>query len=216
MATITQLYTAIILDLNRDDMGSGGALEQAKIDAVSRAIEMYADQQFWFNRKSGTVTTTGSSATSALPSGMRYPTIVSYLGTPLRKVPLDAIEEYYNGSSPMTGIPTYWAEDTGTLHFFPTPDAGYLLSVYGLADLGVPGTSNAWTVEGYWLILAESKRILYRGTLRDPDGLALAQDEVNEALLKLRQEAKLRRRSLLSSDVPQSRRGFNINTGDYR
>ena len=39
-----QLYARIILDLNRDDMGSGGELEQAKIDAVADAIELHAGE----------------------------------------------------------------------------------------------------------------------------------------------------------------------------
>jgi hypothetical protein len=214
VATLTQLYTAIILDTNRDDMGSGGELEQAKIDAVARAVETWADEQFWFNRKSGTVTTTASTATSAQPTGMRVPLVVSYLGSALSKVPLETIEQSYNAASPATGIPSSWAEDGGTIHWYPTPDAAYALSTYGLADLGVPasGSSNAWTAEAYDLILTEAKIILCRGPLRDPDGLALAKDGRDEALAHLRRETRRRGMAPLTSDLPVPTT-FNITRG---
>src|SRR4051812_45852643 len=80
MATLTQLYARIILDTNRDDMGSGGELEQAKIDAVADAIARHASEFFWFNRASGTVTTVAGTATAALPAGMRIAQIVSRQG----------------------------------------------------------------------------------------------------------------------------------------
>lgn len=212
MATITQLYTRIILDTNRDDMGSGGELEQAKIDAVADAIETYADEQFWFNRKSGNVTTTGSTATVALPSGMRIATVVTYLGNALLKVSLEDIESNVNAVTPVTGVPAKWAEDNGSIHLWPVPDSAYTLGVYGIADLGVPAPSNAWTVEGYRLILAAAKKILFRGPLRDPDGLSMAKDEETEALTKLRREMRRRCSAGLVSDLPVPT-GFNIVTG---
>jgi hypothetical protein len=212
MATLTQLYARIILDTNRDDMGSGGELEQAKIDAVADAIESYADELFWFNRKSGTLTTAANIATAALPAGMRIAKVVTCLGSPLLRVSLEDIQAAYNATTPATGIPSRWAEDEGTIHFWPTPDAAYLLPVYGLADLGVPVTSNEWTVEGYRLILGAAKKILCRGPLRDPEGLALAKDEIEEALTKLRRETRRRGEVAASTDLP-SWGGFDINTG---
>lgn len=212
MSTLTQLYTRIILDTNNDSMGSGGELEQAKIDAVSDAIENFADEQFWFNRFSGTAATTSGTATVALPTGMRLARVVTYLGLALQKVPLETIEQAYNASIPVTGIPSQWADDGNTIHLYPTPNAVYSLAVYGLADLGVPGTTNAWTTEGYRLILAEAKRILYRGTLRDAQGLQFAADEVDEALTKLRRETRRRGVTALTTDLPVPS-GFNVLTG---
>ncbi len=212
MATITQLYTRIILDTNRDDMGSGGELEQAKIDAVADAIENYADELFWFNRKSGTAPTVANTATVALPSGMRIPTLVNYLGSPLLKVPLEAIEAAQNVSTPTVGPPSQWAEDEGLIRLYPTPDAVYTIGVFGIAELGVPATTNEWSVEGYRLILAEAKKILYRGPLRDPEGAALANDEIAEALTKLRRETRRRGVVSATTDIPVPTR-FNILTG---
>src|SRR3954462_9103249 len=102
MATLTQIYARIILDTNRDDMGSGGELEQAKIDAVADAIARHASELFWFNRASGTVTTVAGAATAALPAGMRIAQIVSRQGAPLRKVALEEIARAYNAASPAT------------------------------------------------------------------------------------------------------------------
>lgn len=212
MATLTQLYTRIILDTNRDDMGSGGELEQAKIDAVADAVEFYADELFWFNRKSGTISTVASTATSALPSGMRIPQIVTYLSQPLLKVELEVIEAAYYAASPVLAVPQKWAEDGGLIHFYPTPDAVYSMPVYGIADLGVPGTSNAWSTEAYELILSEAKVILCRGPLRDVDGLALAKDGRKEALDKLRRETRRRGKVPSSTDLPVPT-GYNILTG---
>jgi hypothetical protein len=212
MATLTQLYARIILDTNRDDMGSGGELEQAKIDAVADAIEMHAGELFWFNRASGAVATVAAAATVALPAGMRIAEVVTWSGKTLRKVPLEKIQKAENSAAPVVGAPCLWAEDGAAIHLWPMPDAAYPLAIYGIADLGVPAGSNAWTVEGFRLILAEARKILCRGPLRDPDGLALAADEAREALGKLRRETRRRGGAPPATDLPSPGR-FDILAG---
>jgi hypothetical protein len=173
----------------------------------------HADELFWFNRISGTVSTVASTATAALPSGMRIPLVVSYLGEALEKVSLEDIEAVYNATTPVTGQPTQWAEDGGLLHFYPTPNAVYaLLGVSGSRTFGVPVTTNDWTTTGFQLILARAKKILYRGPLRDPDGMALMEAAEEEALTKLRRETRRRARSNATTDLPVPT-GFNIVTG---
>lgn len=208
MATIDALQTRIILDTNRDDLT--GELAQALTDAIADSVEDYADELFWFNRKTGTANTVAATATVALPSGMRLAQKVTYLGCELPKVPLEAME-----GRTETGPPSKWADDGNTVHIWPIPDAAYALSLFGIADLGVPtaGNSNAWTTEGYRLILACAKKILYRGSLRDPDGAALAANEEQEAISKLRRETKRRGVSELRTDVPRNRSTFNITRG---
>lgn len=207
MATIAQLYTRIILDTNRDDMGSGGELEQAKIDAVADAIATYASELFWFNRKTGTASTVASTATVALPSGMRIPLVVSYNQSPLRQVGLEDIEHLTS-----TGTPTAWAENEGVIQLSPIPDAVYSLKVTGIAELGVPASTNEWTTEAYKLILNEAKLTLYAGPLRDPEGAKLAMVMRDDALSALRRETRRRGRMGLVADLPGSA-AFNINTG---
>lgn len=210
MATLAQLYTRLILDTNRDDLGSGGELEQAKIDAVDAAIAQFKAEQFWFNRASGSGATTATDATLALPSGVYVPKVVSYSGQPLQRVPLCEIEHRTE-----TGVPSKWAENEETIQLWPIPDAAYTISVFGTADTDAPasGSSNIWTVEALELILAEAKVILCRGPLRDPEGLALAKDARDEALSFLRRESRRRSESQLRTELPISS-SFNINTGD--
>lgn len=209
MATLAQMYTRLILDLDRGDMGSGGALEQAKVDAVVDAINLWKQEPFWFNRASGSDATTASVATMALPSGVYVPSAVAYEGRALQRVPLGQIEHKTE-----TGLPSRWAENEEAIQLWPIPDAAYTLFVYGTADIDAPasGSSNIWTVEAYALILAEAKIILCRGPLRDPEGLALAKDERADALAALRRESRRRSTSPLKTDLPM-RESFNILTG---
>jgi hypothetical protein len=209
---LSQLYARLILDTNRDDMGPGGELEQAKIDAVADAIEMHAGTPFWFNLISGSVETVPGTALVPLPAGMRSATAVVWLGAPLRKLPLGKIQAAENSASPVSGPPCRWAEDGGAIHLWPMPDAAYPLAVHGIADLGVPAEANAWTVEGCRLILAEAKKILCRGPLRDPDGLALAADEAREAFAALRRETGRRGGAPASADLPAPA-GFDVGAG---
>ncbi|MGQ0557991.1 MAG: phage adaptor protein [Sphingosinicella sp.] len=203
MATLTQLYTRIVLDLDRDDMGSGGALEQAKVDAVAAAVEHHCDDSFWFNRAGGTAATVAGTATVAMPSGVRFPHTVTWLGSPLSKVPLHLIHEAVNVSDPATGVPSSWAEDEGVIRLHPTPAAAYTLGIYGLASTGVPtagGDANIWTTEAYELIVA-ANRILCR-RLRDADGLSIWGQAEEEALAKLRRETRRRGEAPLRTDLP--------------
>lgn len=211
MATLTQLYTRVILDLANDSMGSGGELEQAKVDAVTDAIELYSDTQFWFNRASGSGNTSASTATIAMPSGVRYPHTVTYSGEALQKVPLNEIQHRTE-----TGQPTHWAENESAIQLWPIPDATYSISVYGLASTGIPasgGETNIWTTDAYKLIVAAAKKILLRDTLRDVEGAQLANSAEEEALSKLRRETRRRGVSPLRSDLASMGGGFSINRG---
>ena len=209
MATLAEAYARLILDLDRDDMGSGGALEQAKIDAVADAINHFKAEQFWFNRASGSGDTIAADATLALPSGVYVPHLVSYDGAALLRVPLADIEHRTE-----TGVPTHWAENEETIQLWPIPDGAYTIFVHGTADIDAPASasSNIWTVEAEDLILAEAKVILCRGPLRDPDGLALAKDAREEALSAIRRESRRRSASPLQTDLIIGQ-PFNITSG---
>ena len=212
MSTLAELKARIILDTNRDDMGAGGELEQALSDAIADAIELHAGTLFWFNRASGTASTVAGTATVALPAGLRIALTVTWLGAALPKVPLAEIEAAADAASPPSGPPARWAEEGGAIRLDPVPDAVYPLGVHGIAELGVPAASNAWTEEGGRLILAEAKKILFRGPLRDTEGLALAADEAREALAGLRRETGRRAAAPIAADLPGPAR-FDIRTG---
>ena len=197
MATLAELKTRIISELDRDDMGSGGALETVLANTIARAIEFHADELFWFNRKSGSANTVASTATVALPTGMRIAQVVSYNQVPLTKVALSDIEHLT-----ATGVPSQWAENEGLIQLSPVPSGVYALAVYGVADLGVPASTNEWTTEAQDLIAATTRKILYRDTLRDIDGYNLSRMAEEEALTKLRRETRRRGRVGLVADLP--------------
>lgn len=207
MTAIADMKTRIIGEMNRDDMGSGGEAEQRLIDAYTQTINCYADEMFWFNRTSGTKATVASTATIALPTGMRIAIDISYQQVPLRKARLEEIQYLTQ-----TGQPTMWAENDGAIQLYPIPNAIYTLTLYGIADLGVPASSNEWVVEALDLIVADTKLRLYRGSFRDVEGAAMAREERDEALTKLRRETRKRGITGLTSDLP-TQTGFNINTG---
>lgn len=210
MATLAQLKTRIILQTNRDDMGSGGLLEQELTDAITDSIEEHADELFWFNRTTGTKDTVAATATVAVPSGMRLAKAVSYDGAELVHINLEQIQ--YRTE---TGRPTHWAENEGAIQLWPIPDAVYTLSVYGIAELGVPasGASNEWTTTALELTLAATKKRLYRDTFRDPEGAAMSKLQEDDALAHLRRETRRRNQQALQTDIPPTRNHFNIMTG---
>lgn len=213
MATLAELKTRIRLETNKDDIAASGEAETALTTALTQAVEYYSSEQFWFNRASGSGNTSASTATIALPSGIRYPHAVSYLGETLRKVDLHEIEHRTE-----TGLPTRWAENEGAIQLWPIPDATYSLSVFGLASTTLPadGASNIWTTEALDLICARAKFLLYRDIWRDVEAVKLAAQAEGEALSRLRQETRRRGMSPLRStgDEPwTARTPFNINRG---
>jgi len=207
MATLAQLKTQVIAELNRDDMGSGGDLETVLANAIDRAIEYYADELFWFNRASATPNTVGGQNYIALPAGMRRADLITYSQQQLFKVNLEQIEYLTD-----TGIPTRWAADGNNIRLWPAPDAVYSLAVYGVADLGTPVTTNAWTTEALDLIDARVRFTLFRDILRDKDGAQFAKMAEEEALAGLNRESR-RRRAVPARSADFTVARFNINKG---
>lgn len=214
MATLAELKTRIRLETNKDDIAASGEAAQALTDALTRAVEYYSTEQFWFNRASGSTNTVAGTATIALPSGVRYPTLAAYLQEPLIKTDLDKIEHLTT-----TGLPQYWAENESLIQLYPVPDAVYAIKIYGLASTALPddAASNIWTSEALDLICARAKFILYRDIWRDMEGVQLAASAEGEALSRLRKETRRRGIAPLRSrgDEPWSARSsFNINRGN--
>lgn len=189
MATLDQLKTRIILEIDRDDLGAGGEAEQALIDAYTDAIEFYSDQTFWFNRVSGSANSIAGLATLSLPLGLRLADSIACNGEVLRKVALAELQDRSG-----TGAPSNWAENGSTVQLSPIPDAIYPITFHGLSSTGVPATgsdSNFWTTEAYKLIVARSKATLFR-LFKEYDAMQAAQAEEAEALSRLLSETRRR------------------------
>lgn len=214
MATLLELKTRIRLETNKDDIAPGGESVEALNLAIVRAIEYYSDEAFWFNRDSGTVSTTSGIAYVTVPYAVRVCETVSYNGVPLQKVSLAQIEHRRD-----SGRPSHWAENGGIIQLWPIPDGTYSLSAYGIAQIDAPasdGDETAWTNEAYDLIAGRVKLILCRALWGNIEGAQLAASEEGEALARLRQETRRRGRTALraSGDEPWSAHSsFNINRG---
>ena len=213
--TLGDLKTRIIAETNRDDLGAGLALETQLGLCIARAIEFHSDQDFWFNRGSGTRSTSNGVATVALPTGVRVPATVAYSASPLLKAAIEDIE-YLTGS----GLPTRWAQNGGNIQLWPIPDGAYALAIYGIAQIDAPtldATSNVWTAEAQDLIAARTRFLLFRDVFRDGEGVQLAAQAEGEALERLRKESRRRGMTPLRStgDEPWSAATtFNISTGN--
>lgn len=214
MATLAELKTRIRLETNKDDIAASAEAVEALNLAIERAIEYYSDEAFWFNRDSGTASTTSGTDYVTVPYAVRVPDVVSYDGTPLQKVSLQQIEHLTD-----SGQPSHWAENGGTIQLWPIPDATYSLSVHGIAQIDAPeadGDETAWTNEAYDLIAARVRFLLCRDIWRDMEGVQLAASAEGEALDRLRNETRRRGRTPLRSRGEEpwsSRSSFNINRG---
>jgi len=210
MATLDQIKTRIILEIDRDDLGSGGEAEQALVDAISDAIDHYSSEEFWFNRASGSGTSVAGVAVMAIPAGVRFPTQLARGGEALRKVPLSDIQHRTE-----TGVPAHWAENAGFIQLWPIADGAYGITAYGLAATAGPATggdTNIWTNEAARLIVARCKVTLLR-MFKEYDAMQAAQAEEADALARLRGETRRRSASPLCTDVPTSRQMFDIARG---
>lgn len=210
MATLDQLKTRIILEVDRDDLGAGGEAAQALVDAYGEAIDHYSSEEFWFNRASASANTVGGSAALSMPAGIRFAHSIARGGEALQKVSLSEIQHRTE-----TGVPSHWAQSGGAIQLWPIPDAAYAITVHGLASTGIPtngGESNIWTSEACHLIVARSKVALFR-IFKEFDAMQAAQAEETEALSRLRSETRRRGASPLRSDVAASNPKFDIVRG---
>lgn len=216
MATLLELKTRVRLETNKDDIASGGEAEAALTNAITRAIEYYADEDFWFTQGAEPASSVASSATIDLPAAIRIVTAVGKASVNqglLIKVPISEIEH-----SSGQGVPTHWTNRASHIRLWPIPDAVYNYFLYGTLEFGIPasdGASNVWTVQGYDLIAARTRMLLYRDLWRDTEGAVLAAQAEQEALAKLKRETRKRDVTPLRSrgDEPFYPNRFNIFTG---
>ena len=210
MANLGEFKTRIIAETNRDDLGTGQALETQLNLCIARAIEYYQDEAFWFKHQVGTKTTVAGTATIALPTAIRFAEIVTYLGEPLRKLPLGEIE-----GRTERGLASNWADNGSLIQLWPIPDAAYVLGIYGPAYTAAPNLDadeGIWVNEAQDLIAARVRFLLSRDVFRDTDGVQYAAQAEGEALSRLRRETRRRGVTALRTDIPV-RSSFDILAG---
>lgn len=200
MSDLGTMKTRIAREIVRDDLSTEIG------EAIATAVETWAGQRFWFNEKRFALTTVAdqeyyamSALTladgTALQTGEGLIEIDSFTLTynnepyPLHERSQAYLDDQQSPAATYTGQP--WAygiyEDKIRLH--PIPDAAYGCVIAGLASLPSltsDGATNAWMTSGEALIRQQAKLIIYRDITRDPDGVALAERGLAEALENLR------------------------------
>lgn len=195
MATYATLKTRIIAETHRSDLSSTFAtvLDQHVADAVAE----FAHERFYFNTVRATANTVASTATVALPAGVRIADRVFYSGE-LRKVDLTDIPEEQEG-----GVPTAWADYASGIWLDPIPDAIYALTLVGILNVAAPtldADDNIWTNQAAKLICKQTQATLFRDVFRDTEQAAIEFAAAQMELKRLKRESGRRAKAPLRFD----------------
>lgn len=190
MATLGDLKARIIREMNRDDLQDELADELAL--QIQSAIAYYAVERFHFN-EARTIVPVSTEYTD-VPTGTRKIDEIFIIigGVRYRTInrEMTTIEGLY--SVPMIGQPTDWAFFQDQVRFWPTPNKTYStiwLTIEDQPELTSDADSNAWTTDGYDLITARTKYLLYRDQFRDADWMAVSKQAEDEAHRNLKNNA---------------------------
>jgi hypothetical protein len=202
MATLADIQTRITTETNRDDLADTLATSLTTI--LQSSIDYYAAERFWFNETIATAPCVIGDQYLTIPTGLRVLDklflIVGGIRYPMTKRELVDIETLY--STPISGQPTDYAFYQTSIRVWPTPNVAYSTIWLGVADVtpaidyAVTTSTNAWLVQGYDLITARAKIILYRDYLSalvtDPRlSLAMVQEKVAYDRLKAETNRRL-------------------------
>lgn len=213
MATLGELKTRIATEMVRDDLLDADALADQFVLHIVRAIEYFADEEFWFNAIVTTGACSASTTTMDIPATVRRIDRVTIPAQfqEVREIPLDEIE-YLDTA---TGQPYLYCYYNDQIRLYPTPDAAYTLQFTGLKQIDAPtddsDDTTVWTNQAYDLISCRTRMTLYRDQFRDPDGVTMAAAAASEALARLKQETARRLETPLRAR-DYGRRGYKIFT----
>lgn len=172
-------------------------------DAINDAIALQEGERYKFNEKRYQILTVAGQEYYDLTSPTLLTSAGAAVGTGETLLELDDITCTVNNQPyrlcPRTQqsmnewqTPTYEGQPADytlygqQLRIFPLPDAVYTLNLMGLArlapnPLSADGDTNGWMTEGAGIIRGHAKLLIYRDVLRDPDGVALATQQIIEA-----------------------------------
>lgn len=191
MSTFATLKTRVADELNRSDLTSQIAT------AVTRAIEYYARERFFFNEGRSTAATVADNQYVTFPAGLRVvDNVFATVGGndyPLRRIEFDEMEDWH-GATNTKGQPLDYALRDGQFRIYPTPNQAYTLTVTGIYDqaaLTADTDTNDWcTALAQDLIVARAKYTISRDILMDQEGMTHARLAEVEALKELRGESE--------------------------
>lgn len=194
MANLGDLKTRIISETVRDDLADD---LKAQFDVMIRgAIEEWADQHFWFNEGRVVQAMVPLAEFQTIPTTIRL--IDSFWLTvggnryEMLKRSMEEMEDLSIITN--TGQPTDWCEFAGDIRVLPRPNLPYPMVIICVQDVSPPldftqdTSENAWTNVAQDLIVATTKKRLYRDYLSavatDPR-LSLAMTQEAAALSQL-------------------------------
>lgn len=198
MATLGDLKARVKAETNRDDLDD--ELATALTEVIQQAIKYYETSRFTFTESRTVSTTLSNDEYVAVPDGLQVIDQLSVqVGSnryPLRVQAYQTIEEW-NGYATTSGQPTDYAVSQGQIRLYPIPNTAYPLIFLGIKtvtpalDYANDTSTNAWLVQGYDLIAARVRYLLYRDYFRDDQGASIALGAEQEALADLRKSASL-------------------------
>lgn len=206
MATLADLRDRVIRETNRDELLDAPGVSQTDANSgtldlcIQQAIKFYETSRFTFTESRTVSATAQNNEYVALPTGLQVIDQLSVqVGSnryPLRVQAYQTIEEW-NGYATTSGQPTDYAVSQDQIRLYPIPNTAYPLVFLGIKtvspalDYTVPTSENAWTVQGYDLIAARTRYLLYRDYFRDDQGASIALGAQMEAEADLRKSASL-------------------------
>lgn len=180
MATLGDLKARIADELLKRNLNTQIASH------IGRAIEFYSGRRFWFNtgRMVGSAVAPDVNGLVPLPTGTRLIDQIMVGVMVLERRDPSVIDELIAYSPNPGGQVSDYAPAGDSIRLYPTPTGTVSLVVVGtfdLAALAADTDSNAWTNEAADLIAARTRMTMFRDVLRDPDGMALANNAIREA-----------------------------------
>lgn len=202
MTTFLAMKNRIVDETLRDDLTA-----TQLTNAINDAIKTWEGERFAFNERRYLLDTVPSQEYYGLatPDGEVVIEIDSITVTvsnwpyPLTPRTQQWFDQHQALPAQHRGQPDSYALYGDQIRLFPIPDAAgpnagsYQITISALARLSpVPLAqdthTNAWLTEAEALIREQAKLILYRATLRDEAGAALAKDAITEAQWSLKRK----------------------------
>lgn len=201
MATLADMKATIASEIMRVDLDDAIAKE------ITKAINYYRSNRFWFNEKLNTVTINtviGQSQYTVtdntyIPNLIRIDSmIITRNGSVSVINPVSelSMKRLIGGANPLADTPTFYSYYGQSLTIYPIPNGVYPIVIAGVVRVPAPSNDteedNVWMNEAEELIRSRAKRNIFLHWMEDGDAAQRMQASEDEALEALRRETSSR------------------------